>query len=515
MVAAFNRFRLFHWLLAAFFLLAYLTGDGGELLHVWLGYGLIVLLALRVLLAPTKPRGFPSLAPARREWRKPTWAGVGKWLTFSTLVSVTLASVLGLGMVDNGEVVAAALPSVSIDVFGTRNWLGGLGDLENVHEFFANLALWMVGLHIAYILLFRSKSVMPMLRGLSPQGPGSAPKGRNHRQAPAWPALQVSSKVQETPDSCSFELTPPAGEAARFAGKPGQFLTLQVPCAEQPMARCYSLSRLPQPGQPLRITVKRVAGGRVSNWLVDNLQVGDSIQAMPPAGAFTLERTDADLLLLGAGSGITPLLAILQAALLHGEGQICLVYANRDEVSVIFAGELATLQQRYPQRLQVVHWLDRRDGQLNVPALVQAVQDWQQAECYICGPQPFSELAGQALADVAVPEQRIHRERYSGVEPAVAPPSPGRPSRVQVALNGQRHTLDVQPGEVLQDALDKAGLETPSACRSGVCAVCKCRVTAGSATMRSNQALSDRQVAQGWVLACQAEPDSAQLQVEY
>ena len=166
MVAAFNRFRLFHWLFATLFLVAYLTGDDGELLHVWLGYGLILVLALRFMLAPFKPRGFPKLAPARREWRPPSWGGVGKWLTFATLVSVTIASVLGLGLVDNGEVLSAALPGVSTQVFGAHNWLGGLGDLEDVHEFFANLALWLVGLHVGYVLLFRSKSVLPMLRGL-------------------------------------------------------------------------------------------------------------------------------------------------------------------------------------------------------------------------------------------------------------------------------------------------------------------------------------------------------------
>ena len=513
MLAAFNRFRKFHWLFAALFVLAYLTGDDGELLHVWLGYGLLVVLALRLVLAPFRPRGFPNLAPPRQEWRKPSWGGVGKWLTFATLVSIALASVLGLGMIDNGEVLAAALPGVPLDVFGASNWLAGLGDLEEVHEFFANLALWMVALHIGYILLFRSKSVLPMLRGLPPQGP--APKGRSGREESVWQALQVSGKVQETPDSCSFELTPPAHAAARFAGKPGQFLTLQVPCDESPLARCYSLSRLPQPGQPLRITVKRVAGGRASNWLLDTLQPGDSILAIPPAGNFTLERGHGDLLLLGAGSGITPLRALLQAALQHGEGRVCLVYANRNEESVIFAGELAALQQRYPQRLQVVHWLDQRDGRLTVAALAHAAQDWRQADCFICGPQWFRDLAGQALAELAVPAQRIHLESYTSAAPAGSCESQGLKSRVRVALNGERHTLDVQPGEVLLDALDKAGLETPSACRSGVCAACKCRVTAGSATMRSNQALSDRQVAQGWVLACQAQPGSAELQVEY
>lgn len=348
-MTAFNRFRLLHWLLAGFFVAVYLSGDDAELLHIWLGYGLVTLLVLRLLIAPLRLRGFPRLAPSQADHRKFSLAAVGKWLTFGVLVSFGLASLIGLGMVDNGDVLAA-LPGVRPDLFGAASdidFVAWLGDAEEMHEFFANLALWLIGLHIGYVLLFRSKSVWPMLRGLPKPGPASEPDSAQSG-ASEFVGLEVSGRQVESADACSFTLRVPADLQERFAARPGQFLTLKVPCAEPPLLRCYSLSQLPQVGEPLRITVKRVAGGRASNWLVDHLQPGDHIEVLPPAGMFVPRDLTGGLLLLGAGSGITPLMAILQAALALEQGRVCLFYANRDAGSVIFADELKGLQRRYP-----------------------------------------------------------------------------------------------------------------------------------------------------------------------
>jgi 3-ketosteroid 9alpha-monooxygenase subunit B len=502
-VAAFNRFRLFHWLLAGFFIAVYLSGDATELLHIWLGYGLIVLLVARLLIAPLRLRGFPKLLPPKAERRKPSLSAVGTWLTFGALASFALASVIGLGMVDNGDVLAA-LPGVGPDLFGAASdldFVAWLGDAEEVHEFFANLGLWLIALHIGYVLLFRRKSVGPMLRGIKPV-PSPAP-------ASDFTRLQVVARHSETADSCSFVLQVPAEQRARFAAQPGQFLTLKVPCAEPPLLRCYSLSH----DAALRITVKRVAGGRASTWLFDHLKRGDAIESLPPAGQFVPRSLDEDLLLLGAGSGITPLMAILRAALVRGSGRVCLFHANRDADSVIFAEELAALQRDYPQRLVLHSWFDASQGLPDVRAIATQLADWRAADCFICGPQPFMDTARAALEELGVAEARIHLERFGAVARPQALSGPS--SHLQVELEGKRHELDVASGEVLLDAMEQAGLQPPSACRSGICSACKCRVVAGSVTMRSNQVLSEQQVRQGWTLACQAEPSSAELQVEY
>jgi len=532
-VAAFNRFRLFHWLLAGFFLGAYLSGDDAETLHIWLGYGLVALLVWRLLIVPLRLRGFPQLLPPKGQRSKPGLSSVGKWLTVGALGSFAIASVVGLGMVDNGDVLAA-LPGVGPDVFGAASdidFIGWMGDAEEVHEFFANLGLWLIGLHVGYVLLFRRKSVWPMLRGVPKSGPAStAPSASASAAAPAATAvatslassptpvageftrLRIASRQAETADSCSFTLQVPAAQRARFTAQPGQFLTLKVPGAEPALLRCYSLSQRPQADGALRITIKRVPGGRASNWLLDNLQAGDCIEALPPAGVFVSRNLDDDLLLLGAGSGITPLMAILQAALVEGSGRVCLFYASRDAASLIFAEELAELAVRYPERLQLRIWLDAEQGVPSGRAIAERIAGWSAADAFICGPQPFIDAAGAALGALGV-DARIHLERFAAAAPTAA--AGGRRSRLRVALDGRRHELDVPRGEVLLEAMEHAGLRPPSACRSGVCAACKCRVVEGSVSMRSNQVLSESEVRQGWALACQAEPRSAELQVEY
>lgn len=520
-MAAFNRFRLFHWLLAGFFVAVYLSGDDAELLHIWLGYGLVVLLVLRLLIALLRLRGFPRLVPVQTQWRKPGWAAVGQWLTCGALASFALASLIGLGMVDNGDVLAA-LPGVQADLFGAASdidFVAWLGDAEEVHEFFANLGLWLIVLHVGHVLIFRRRSLWPMLRGLPQAGPAASPgKPLTAVQAAAKPfaRLEVSARVVESADACSFTLRVPAALGRRFAARAGQFITLEVPCAEPPLLRCYSVSQLVPSGESLRITVKRVAGGRASNWLLDHLRVGDSIAALPPAGVFVPRSLDTELLLLGAGSGITPLRAILQAALAQGTGRVCLFYANRDPDSMIFAGELAELQRRYPRRFEVRHWFDASQGVPNAQAIAAAVADRCDADCFICGPQAFMDGAREALLELGVAQRRIHLERFTAQPLSHRPVAQAeRSSRLWVSLDGRRHALDVRCGEVLLEAMEQVGLQPPNACRTGVCAACKCRVVSGSVTMRSNQALSEQEIRQGWALACQAEPSSAELQVEY
>jgi 3-ketosteroid 9alpha-monooxygenase subunit B len=123
------------------------------------------------------------------------------------------------------------------------------------------------------------------------------------------------------------------------------------------------------------------------------------------------------------------------------------------------------------------------------------------------------DTARAALEELGVADARIHLERFGAVASSKA--QGGHSSHLRVELDGKRHELKVASGEVLLDAMEQAGLQPPSACRSGICAACKCRVVSGSVTMRSNQVLSEQQVRQGWTLACQAEPSSAELQVEY
>ncbi|MDT5249652.1 MAG: 3-ketosteroid 9alpha-monooxygenase subunit, partial [Mycobacterium sp.] len=178
--------------------------------------------------------------------------------------------------------------------------------------------------------------------------------------------LQLTDVVDETADARSLVFRVPDGvqiPADRLRHAPGQFLTLRVPSERTgSVARCYSLCSSPFAGEPLTVTVKRTADGYASNWLCDNAHPGMRIHVLAPSGTFVPKTLDADFLLLAAGSGITPMMAILKSALTEGGGQVLLVYANRDEGSVIFGAALRELAAKYPDRLTVVHWLESVQG---------------------------------------------------------------------------------------------------------------------------------------------------------
>ena len=188
--------------------------------------------------------------------------------------------------------------------------------------------------------------------------------------------LQVAEVIDETADARSLVFKVPDGPddpaipADRLRYAPGQFLTLRVPSDRTgSVARCYSLCSSPFTDDALTVTVKRTADGYASNWLCDNAHAGMKIHVLAPSGMFVPKTLDTDFLLLAAGSGITPMMAILKSALSEGSGKVALIYANRDENSVIFAGALRELAAKYPDRLTVVHWLETVQGLPSAAAL--------------------------------------------------------------------------------------------------------------------------------------------------
>src|SRR3954453_15894835 len=174
--------------------------------------------------------------------------------------------------------------------------------------------------------------------------------------------LNVAEVIEETGQARSVVFEVPSELQETFAYTPGQFLTVAVPSDRTGLvARCYSLSSAPHSGRH-QITVKRTVDGYASNWICEHLRAGDTMRVLPPSGIFTPKDVDADFLLFAGGSGITPVMSIVRTALEKGSGRVVLLYANRDERSVIFAGELTELAGEYPDRLTVVHWLESVQG---------------------------------------------------------------------------------------------------------------------------------------------------------
>ena len=337
--------------------------------------------------------------------------------------------------------------------------------------------------------------------------------------------LQIAEVVAETPQAHSLVFALPDGLRETFGYRPGQFLTLRVPVDGAMQQRCYSLSSAPDVDSTLRVTIKRVQGGRVSNWICDHLGAGDTVEVMPPAGVFTPRALHGDFLLLAGGSGITPVLSIAKAALRHGRGSVTLVYANRDEHAIIFRGLLRDLADRHPGRLRVIHWLDSVQGPPGQRQIEELVRPWSLAECFICGPGPFMDSAQAALQSLGVPRGQLHVERFVSLPDVtearavpVAPMVDGaamRGAALSVQLDGQHHALNAAPDETVLDALQRAGVPAPNACRAGLCGACMCQVTRGDVTLGENHVLDAADLEAGWTLACQARPASAEVHVKF
>jgi 3-ketosteroid 9alpha-monooxygenase subunit B len=337
---------------------------------------------------------------------------------------------------------------------------------------------------------------------------------------PAYHSLRVREVIDETADAKSivFEIPPEHAEAFRY--RPGQFLTLRIARDGRHLLRCYSLASCPLVDEPVRVVVKRVAQGRVSNWICDRIKAGDEIEVKPPAGHFIPHSLDDDFLLFAGGSGITPIFSIIRSALIAGRGRLCLIYANRDAESVIFREQLSALVRENPARLEVTHLLDSVHGLPSVARLAELSRPWTRADCYVCGPEAFMDCALEALRGLNVAPARIHVERFvslpdEGDAAPVIEPSRDGQIQLEVELDGVHHELTCSRGEPILDAMLRAGLKAPHSCQAGACGSCMCTLEAGEVHLRHNQVLDKNDLKQGWILACQAIADSAKVRVRF
>src|SRR5215813_1878754 len=255
--------------------------------------------------------------------------------------------------------------------------------------------------------------------------------------------VRVAEVISETDAACSLVLDVPPELAEVFSYRPGQFLTVRVPTEDGSVARCYSLSSSPHAGDPPTITVKRIDGGHASNWIADHVRPGDALDVLPPAGTFCPDSLEGDFLLFAAGSGITPVMSILKSALAAGRGRIVLVYANRDERSVIFSAQLRRLAAE-TDRLLVVHWLDSLHGPPTAAGIAGLTRPYAGAEAFACGPDPYLAVVREALRRLGVPAKSVHVERFLPLADnpfEVAEPAGGTAATLEVCLDGQTRQL--------------------------------------------------------------------------
>ena len=349
-------------------------------------------------------------------------------------------------------------------------------------------------------------------------------------------SLKVSQIIQETPDAITVCFEKPADGS--FDYKPGQYLTLKLEVKGESIRRAYSLCSSPVTDSELAVTVKRVEHGLASNFLADQCKAGDMIEVLPPMGNFCITPDASNkkhYILIGAGSGITPLMSIIKTVLEVESGSaISLLYGNRNETSIIFKKELDALCQKYPQRLRVQHCLSQPSaawtglsGRLDRHKILMTVQELINSNpspksYWNCGPAGLMEEAQSALGFLGIQKKDIHRELFTAPLPdpdADAATSSASPQRgtydVKVILDGDEQVISVKADESILDVAIEKGIDPPYACQLGICTTCRAKCLTGKIEMDETEGLSDAEIEEGYVLTCQAHPLTPDVTVEY
>ena len=349
-------------------------------------------------------------------------------------------------------------------------------------------------------------------------------------------ALRVAEIIPETAEANSIRFEIPAELRETFAFRAGQHLTLRATIGGEEVRRNYSLCTAPADGDWM-VTVKRIGGGLFSNWVGDQLKPGDTIDVMVPHGSFTTDfaaSTARHLVGIAGGSGITPVISLIRTLLSEEpNSRFTLLYGNRDSSSVIFLEALANLKDKYLGRFEIYHFLDAEEqdialfnGMLDRERLDEAiaalvpnaagVDGW-----FVCGPGPMMDAAEGALLDRNVARDRIHIERFTADRPAGAVvremaelQTQAEGVSVSVTLDGRTRKVPFTAGSIL-DSARASGLAAPFACKAGVCATCRARVTKGKVEMAARYGLTDEEIADGYVLTCQSVPVGNGVAVDY
>lgn len=362
------------------------------------------------------------------------------------------------------------------------------------------------------------------LRGQYPPPMMLRPKRKSREELLLAPrTLQVVRLVRETPDAVTLWLADPSGADIPFV--PGQFFTVLINIEGQQLRRAYSACSSALQPQTVAITSKRVEKGVVSNYLNDHAYEGMKLQVLGPSGNFTVpQRSDANrhLVLLGGGSGLTPLLAIAQATLgQQTQTRVSLIAGHRSAAEVLFKSQLAALAAQYPAQFHyqevlelaalesgcTVGRLDEATTERELAALPLAAHE--SVDYFLCGPAGMMAAARAVLKVRGVPADRIHEERFSSLHDAHDPTMPATAQQAEVSVNGQRHAVAVQPGETLLEAGLRAGLAMPYSCALGGCGACKVKLDTGEVAMQQPNCLTPAEQSEGFVLACVARPRTA------
>ncbi|GGV69156.1 phenylacetic acid degradation protein [Streptomyces griseoloalbus] len=344
--------------------------------------------------------------------------------------------------------------------------------------------------------------------------------------------LRVAAVDRLTDDSVALTLTVPPHLREEYRYTPGQHLALRRTADGAEIRRTYSIcSPAPHDEAPstLRVGVRLVEGGAFSTYALKEIDLGDELEVMTPAGRFTLPPAPGLYAAIVGGSGITPVLSIVSTLLAREPGaRFCLIRSDRTTASTMFLEEVADLKDRYPERFQLVTALSREEQQAGLPSgrldrerltgllpvllPVEQVDGW-----FLCGPYGLVEGAERALRGLGVARSRIHEEIFhvdAGSAPVSTAPAPAH-STVTARLDGRGGSWPVQDGESLLETVLRNRPDAPYACKGGVCGTCRAFLVSGEVRMDRNFALEAEETESGYVLACQSHPVTERVELDF
>ncbi len=356
--------------------------------------------------------------------------------------------------------------------------------------------------------------------------------------------LRLQNKKIETSDTVSFYLEIPEGLSETFNFTAGQYITVEVDYKGETLRRSYSLSTSPYENE-MAFTVKRVQDGRVSNYLIDQIQVGDDMTIGAPEGKFVAKANPAlkrDHYFIAAGSGITPVMSMIKTLLEEEpKSSLYLFYGNRTEDSIIFKATLDQLSKTYEGQLHLSYCLsgvkpkgklkglfskktndwEGKYGRINANLLAEFMEDFPPRNSeqiyYLCGPGGLIESTEDFLSTKGIAKSAILKEYFSSPDETKEASSSGAggAGNVLVKLDGDEFEISIPADKSILDVLIDEGKNPPYSCTSGACSSCVAKVLEGEVSMDSCFALDDDEVKDGYILTCQAHPVSEKVTIEY
>ena len=341
--------------------------------------------------------------------------------------------------------------------------------------------------------------------------------------------LKVKEIKRETNDAVSiaFEITEEL--KSKFNYQSGQYITIKQHIDGEDVRRAYSLCSAPSEND-FRIGIKKVFKGKMSTFLNEKINVGDELDVMNPSGNFTVSNLSANIVGFAAGSGITPILSIAKSVLSSG-GNFTLLYGNVSVSDTIFKDQLDSLKEKYLNQFKLYYTFDegqdenslyngRIDGE-KVNALIKNDLELLKFDgFFMCGPEPMILGVSDSLKKLRVNENKIHFELFTAPttkeDTEVVVSDFSGESQVTVIMDGDEFEFPLKSdGDFILDVAIENGADAPFSCKGAVCCTCKAQVIEGKAIMELNYSLSDEEVAEGFILTCQAHPASEKLVIDY